>query len=54
MDGTFKLMRDPFKKIFTKNAFVCHGDCSKQVPLVFLVMSSKRYKDYKNVSVGSF
>ena len=49
VDATFKVVRQPFTQLFTVNAFIRSGECSKQIPLVFCVMSGKRKKDYKKV-----
>lgn len=49
IDGTFKLCRQPFTQLLTLNAFVKNDDHMKQVPLVFVIMSGKKRRDYKAV-----
>jgi hypothetical protein len=53
LDGTFKVVRKPFTQLVTINSFVRSGECAKQVPLVFVIMSNKKKSDYKKVTIES-
>ncbi|XP_078349398.1 uncharacterized protein LOC144634346 [Oculina patagonica] len=49
VDATFELCRHPFKQLLTVNAFMKQDDHAKQVPLLFVIMSGKLEKVYKEV-----
>ena len=49
MDGTFKVMRDPFVQFFSLHVFVNKGESSKQVPVCFVLMSNATAETYRNV-----
>jgi len=49
VNGTFKFVRHPFNQLLTVNAFVRSGEYAKQIPLAFVLMTSKKEKDYKKV-----
>ena len=47
IDGTFKLVDLPFRQLFTINGFLKSKDGSmKQVPLAFVLMTSRKAADY--------
>lgn len=51
IDNTFKIIRKSFTQLLTINAFVRSGDCAKQVPLVFALMSERTMNDYEQVNI---
>jgi hypothetical protein len=51
MDGTFRVVKDPFQQLFSIHTFVQSGDNMKQIPLVFVIMSGKCTEDYYQVYI---
>ncbi|KAH3696255.1 hypothetical protein DPMN_083720 [Dreissena polymorpha] len=49
IDGTFKLVKSPFYQLFSNHALVKKGDDTKQVPLVYVLMSRRSKEDYVTV-----
>ena len=49
VDGTFKVVKAPFTQLFTIHAFVQSGECIKQIPVAFILMSGERKRDYRKV-----
>jgi len=49
VDGTFKVVREPPKQLFSVHAFVSKEEQLKQLPLAFALMSRRRSKDYRSV-----
>ena len=49
MDGTFKVVREPFRQLFSVHASVKRDGQLKQVPLAFVLITSRRRVDYVRV-----
>ena len=49
IDATFKSVGAPFTQLWSIHAFITQGDCMKQVPLVYVIMSGKSQQDYTAV-----
>ena len=52
LDGTFKIVKPPFVQLWSIHAFIVKGEESKQVPLAYIFMSSRKATDY--VAVFNF
>ena len=51
IDRNDKIVKDPFHQLVSISAFVMSVESAKQVPLAFVLMSSKKKRDYKKVSI---
>ena len=51
IDRNDKIVKDPFHQLVSISAFVMSAESAKQVPLAFVLMSSKKKRDYKKVGI---
>jgi len=46
MDGTFSVVKEPFKQLYTIHVYIRSENNIKQIPVAFILMSGKRKRDY--------
>lgn len=51
MDGTFRVVNQPWVQMFSVHAFVKSAHHMKQIPLMFCLMSGKSKDDYYQVNI---
>ena len=49
LDGTFKIVKEPFVQLYCIHAFIRSGKVAKQVPLIFILMSGRKTCDYRRL-----
>jgi hypothetical protein len=47
MDSTFKIVKKPFVQLYTIHSFIRVGNKKKMAPLLYVLMSRRRRRDYK-------
>ena len=51
-DGTFKVVSEPHRQLYTINNFILIGKAMKQVPLIYTLMPRRKRTDYERVCIS--
>ena len=54
VEATFCLVDRPFTQLFSVHGYIKSGRSCKQVPLMFLLMSGKKARDYIKLSTSTY